>query len=116
MKINWWADSMERYCYLRNVQDLLSDGKTPYERRFGEPFNGTVIPFGSMAEYHPISGKDLSRLHQLVLQEGLTRIVSGLCIVRGGLAKKTYWSQTWRNWRRWTHRKSTRKDSMQRKC
>ena len=30
---NWWADSMECYTYLRKVQDLLSDGKTPYERR-----------------------------------------------------------------------------------
>ena len=28
----WWSDSMECYCYLRNVQDLLADGKTPYER------------------------------------------------------------------------------------
>ena len=35
---NWWADSMECFTYLRNIQDLLSDGKTPYERRFGEPF------------------------------------------------------------------------------
>ena len=34
----WWADSMECYTYLRNIQDLLSVGKTPYERRFGEPF------------------------------------------------------------------------------
>ena len=33
-------DSMECYCYLRNVQDLWSDGKTPYEQRFGEPFKG----------------------------------------------------------------------------
>ena len=31
----WWADSMECYTYLRNVTDLLSDGKTPYERRLG---------------------------------------------------------------------------------
>ena len=31
---NWWADSMECYTYLRNVTDLLSDGKTPHERRF----------------------------------------------------------------------------------
>ena len=29
---NWWADSMECFTYLRNVQDLLSDVKTPYER------------------------------------------------------------------------------------
>ena len=60
----WWADSMDCYCYLRNIQDLLSDGNTPYERRFGMPFTGPVIPFGSMVEYHPISAKDLSRLHQ----------------------------------------------------
>ena len=33
-----WADSVECYCYLRKIQDLLSDGKTPYERRFGKPF------------------------------------------------------------------------------
>ena len=33
----WWADSMERCCYLRNIQDLSSDGKTPYEI-FGKPF------------------------------------------------------------------------------
>ena len=32
---SWWADSMEYYIYLRNVTDLLSDGKTPYERRLG---------------------------------------------------------------------------------
>ena len=37
----WWADSMECYTYLRNIQDLLSDGKTPHERRFGEPFYRT---------------------------------------------------------------------------
>ena len=28
------------------------------------PFNGPVIPFGAMVEYHPISAKDISRLHQ----------------------------------------------------
>ena len=36
---------MECNTYLRNVTDLLSDVKTPYERRFGEPFKGPVIPF-----------------------------------------------------------------------
>ena len=28
---NWWADSMECFTCLGNIQDLLSDGKTPYE-------------------------------------------------------------------------------------
>ena len=55
---------MECFCYLRNVQDLLSDGKTIFERRFGEPLKGAIIPFGSMIEYHPISAEDLSRIHQ----------------------------------------------------
>ena len=41
---------MECYTYLRNVTDLLSDGKTPDERRFGQPFKGPIIPFVSLAE------------------------------------------------------------------
>ena len=62
----WWADSLECCCYLRNIQDLLSDGKTPYERRFGVPFHGPDILFGAMAEYHIVSAEDLSRLHEFV--------------------------------------------------
>ena len=38
------------------------DGKTPYERRLGKPFNGPVISFGAMVEYHPISAKDLTTI------------------------------------------------------
>ena len=47
---SWWVDSVECYTYLRNVTDLLSDGKTPYERRFGQPFKGPIIPCGSLVE------------------------------------------------------------------
>ena len=59
-----WADSMECYTYLRNVTDLLSDGKTPYETRCGQIFEGPIIPIGSLVEYHPITAKDQSRIHQ----------------------------------------------------
>ena len=52
--------------YLRNFQDLLSDGKTLNERRFGKPFKGPIIPFGSLVEYYPISAKDQWRIHQFV--------------------------------------------------
>ena len=80
---------MECYCYLRNIQDLLSDGKTPYERRFGIPFNGPVIPFGAMVDYHPISAKDRSRLHQFgpkVLQGiFLGYVLSAVSIWRGDI-------------------------------
>ena len=34
----WWAESIECYCYLRDVGHQLSDGNTPYKRRFGVPF------------------------------------------------------------------------------
>ena len=59
-----WSDSMKCYYYLRIVQDLLSEDKTPCERRFGEPFKEPIIPFGAMVEYHPISPRDQSRIHQ----------------------------------------------------
>ena len=60
----WWADSMVWYTYLRNIQDLLSDGNTPCQRRFRKPFSGPIVPFGAMVEYHTFSAGDLSRLHQ----------------------------------------------------
>ena len=64
LNASWWAHSMECYTYLRNVTDLLSDGKTPYGRRFGQPFKGPIVPFGSLVEYHLVTAKDQSRIHQ----------------------------------------------------
>ena len=55
---------MECCCSLRNIQDLLSDGETLYEQRFGETFKGPIIPVGLMIEYHPIFAQELSKLHQ----------------------------------------------------
>ena len=60
----WRSDSMECCCYLRNVQDLLADGKTLYERRFGESFKGPIIPSGAQVEYLPNSKGDKARIHQ----------------------------------------------------
>ena len=59
--------SMECYCYMRNILNILPDGKRPYERWFGVPFNGPVIPFGAMVEHHPVFAEDLSRLNQFGL-------------------------------------------------
>ena len=73
---------MECYTYLRNVTDLLSDGKTPYEGRLGKPFKGPIIPCGSLVEYYPITAKDQSRIHQF-WKESLTWIVPRIRFVRG---------------------------------
>ena len=83
---SWWADSMECYTYLRNVTDLLSDGKTPYERRFGQPFEGPIIPFGSLVEYHPITAKDQSRIHQFG-KKVLPGLFLGYALYAGGIWK-----------------------------
>ena len=105
---------MDYYTYLRNVTDLLSDGKTPYERRFGQPFNGPIIPFGLLFEYHPITAKDQSRIYQFG-KKVLPGLFLGYAMYAGGIWKVTYWLQTSRSWKRWTHRKSTRKDSMRKR-
>ena len=43
---------------------IRSNGKTPYERRFGEPFGVPIILLGSMVEYHLTRAKDQARLHK----------------------------------------------------
>ena len=83
---SWWADSMECYTYLRNVTDLLSDGKTPYERRFGQAFKGPIIPFGSLVEYRPITAKDQSRIHQFG-KKVLPGLFLGYALYAGGIWK-----------------------------
>ena len=35
-----------------------------HTRRFGKPFKGPIIPFGSLVEYDPKTAKDQSRIHQ----------------------------------------------------
>ena len=82
----WWADSMKCYCYLRNIQDLVSDGKTHCERRFKEPFKGPIIPFGSLVKYHSMSTKDQSRIHQFG-KRVLPGIFLGHVLYAGGIWK-----------------------------
>ena len=77
---------MECFTYLRKVTDLLSDGKTPYERRFGQPFKGPMIPFGSLVEYHPITAKDQSRIHQFG-KKVLPGLFLGYALYAGGIWK-----------------------------
>ena len=88
--------AMGCYTYLRNVTDLLSDGKTPCERRFGQPFKGPIIPFGSLVEYHPKTAKDQSRIHQFG-KEVLLGLFFGYALYAVKIWKVTYWLQTLRS-------------------
>ena len=77
---HWRSESTDCYFYLRNVQGLLPDGKTPSERRFGEPFCDARIPFVSMIEYRQISAKENARLHQLVKKKSPHRHLRWQCV------------------------------------
>ena len=85
----WWADSMESYCYLRNVQDLLADGKTSCERRFEEPFEWPIILFGAMVEHHTIFNVRFSKTSS-IWQESLTRDLSWIWADRGVILERSY--------------------------
>ena len=97
---------MECYTYLRHVTDLLSDGKTSYERRFGQPFKGPIIPFGSLVEYHPITAKDQSRIHQFG-KKVLPGLFLGYALYAGGIWKGDVPVADREELKGWTHRKST---------
>ena len=111
----WWADSMECNCYLRNVQDILSDGETPYERRFGMPFHAQLSRLEQWSNSTRFLQKALRDYINLVLKSCKVYSSVMLCMRRES-GKETLWSQTLKNWRRWTHQNSTPESSMQRKC
>ena len=64
----------------------LPDGKTPCERRFGQPFKGPIIPFGSLVESHPFTAKDQSRIHQFG-KKVLPGLFLGYALYAGGIWK-----------------------------
>ena len=90
-----WADSME-CCYLRNVLNLVSDEKTPYERRFGDISVGKSSLFGSVEEHHLISSKDHARLQQFG-KKVLPSICTGYALYVGAIWKEMSSLQTLRN-------------------
>ena len=84
---NWWADSMECYLHLSAKRHRsTTDGKTPYERRFGQPFKGPINPLGSLVEYHPMTAKDQSRIHQFG-KKVLPGLFLGYALYAGGIWK-----------------------------
>ena len=97
---------MECYRYVRNVTDLLSDGKTPYERRL----------------FYLVHCLSVTLSLRKIIQESINLerksyldCSSDTHCTREEFGRVTYWLQTLRSWKRWTHLKSTRTDSMQKR-
>ena len=60
--------------------------ETPCDRRFGETCKGQIIPFGSLVEYHLITAKDQSRIHQFG-KKVLPGLFLGYALYAGGIWK-----------------------------
>ena len=82
---SWWADSMECHIYLRNVTDLLSDGKTPHET-FWATISMTDYSIWLVVQYYPITAKDQSRIHQFG-KKVLPGLFLGYALYAGGIWK-----------------------------
>ena len=65
----WWSDTMECCCYLRNLQDLLPDGRTMCEKRFNASFGGQIIPSEHKTSCKPISPKEKRRCSSVWQQD-----------------------------------------------
>ena len=96
---SWWADSMECYTYLRNVTDLLSDGKTPIWKTFWETIWRTYYStwfIGWVSSYNfegPVTNPSiLERKFYLDCS-------SDTLSTRGEFGRVTYWLQTLRSWK-----------------
>ena len=90
-------------------------GRRPMKDVFGQPFKGPIIAFGSLVEYHPKTAKNQPRIHQFG-KKVLPGLFFGYALYAGReFGRVTYWLQTLRSWRRWTHRKTTRKDSIRKR-
>ena len=61
-------------------------GRRPMKGRFGQPFKGPIVPFGSLVEYHPITAKDQSRIHQFG-KKVLPGLFLGYALYAGGIWK-----------------------------
>ena len=45
---SWWAEASKCYCCLRNITDVVKEGKTPYELRHSTPYPGLRITLWSL--------------------------------------------------------------------
>ena len=105
---------MLRFCAQHSRPPIRRE-QTPSERRFGEPFNGPIKPFGSMVQHQPVSAKDQERLHQFGKKVLPATFLGYALHAVGILARRYPRTRQLRNNKIWTHQKSMLADSMQEK-
>ena len=91
--IIWWEDALWKTFW-------TTISRTDYSIWF----TGWILTYN-------ITAKDQSRIHQF--GKHLPGLFFGYA--EGEFGRVKYWPRTWRSWRRWTNRKSTRKDSLRKR-
>ena len=111
---SWWADSMECKTYLRNLIDLYLMGKPRMRDVLGNHVKDR--------SFHLVHWLSITLLLRRTSQESINLerksyldCSSDTHCTRGEFGRVTYWLQTLRSWKRWTHLKSTRKGLMQKR-
>ena len=102
----WRSDAMKCCYFLQNAQNLLANGKSQYERRCGEPFQGPIIWRTFLISPKIRSKKP--RIHQFG-KEIISVFFDWLCFIRGGkLEKMIFWLLMLKNSKIWRHQKNSR--------
>ena len=71
-------------CETSQISYLM--GRRPMKDVLAKPLKGPIIPFGSLVEYHPITAKDQSRIHQFG-KKVLPGLFLGYALYAGGIWK-----------------------------
>ena len=100
---SWWADSMECYTYLRNVTDLLSEGKTPMKDVLGNHLKDRLF---HLVHWLSITLQLRRTSQESINLEGKSYLdcSSDTHCTREEFGRVACWLQTLRSWRRWTDR------------
>ena len=83
---SWWQIlwNVTPICETSQFSNLM--GRRLMKDVFGQPFKGPIIPFGSLVEYHPVTAKDQSRIHQFG-KKVLPGLFLGYALYAGGIWK-----------------------------
>ena len=84
---DWWADSMECILTCETFKNSCLMEKLHTRDVLGNHLKGPIIPFGSLVEYHPITAKDQSRIHQFG-KKVLPGLFLGYALYAGGILER----------------------------
>ena len=93
--IRWWSDSMECNCYLRNVQDLLADGKTPVWTKFWGIISRTNYFIWCTGGIISQTLREKQSENSSIREESITKNFCRMCFDRGCNLERRHSSDCW---------------------